>query len=576
MRHAAIAAAIACAAGATAADAGATTDTRAVGYRGYAIHVPSSWPIHRLAQNRSTCVRFDRHAVYLGYPGAEQRCPAHVVGRSTAVLVEPLARAAPTARSARTLRAPKGSAAPTQLPAAGLSRELRVDVPSAGVRFTTTWRSHPAMARRIVERATLTPAAEPSRAPARPSAKAQAPVGASAGGVRKGLGFDACAAPSRSAMSAWSASPYSAIGVYIGGANRGCSQPNLSAGWVRHEIAADWGLMPIYVGLQAPANACGCAGIKRRQAKSQGRAAARDAIADASGLGLGTGTPIYFDMEGYARTSTNTKAVLRFLSGWTSGLHAAHYVSGVYASAGSGIVDLASRYGSDYQEPDDVWIANWDGRRTTHDSYIPDSYWSDHQRIRQYRGGHNESYGGHVINIDNDFLDGAVAGASDGDADGVPDGFDLCAKVRGLVSNSGCPYPSHVTGGLVRYLDSVDGDRHEGDHFVTTGGVGPAYRFQGNLGYLYNTHLAGTAALYSCASNRDQFVSRTANCAGAKVLGLIGYAYARSPSGMPSRALYACHRRNGERFVSANPTCKRATDVNDGRLGYAMRRPFPG
>jgi hypothetical protein len=314
--------------------------------------------------------------------------------------------------------------------------------------------------------------------------------------------------------------------------------------------------MPIYVGLQSPANVCGCAAIKRSRAKSQGRAAARDAIADAEALGLGTATPVYFDMEGYSRTSTNSKAVLRFLSGWTARLHAGHYVSGVYASAGSGIVDLASRYGSDYLEPDDVWIANWDGRRTTHDPYIPDSFWSNHQRIRQYRGGHNESYGGYTINIDNDFVDGAVAGASDRDADGVPDGFDLCAKVSGLVSNSGCPFPSHVTGGLVRYLDSVDGDRRQGDHFTTTGGVDPAYRYQGNLGYLYNSHLAGTVALYSCTSNRDQFVSRAADCGGAKVLGLIGYAYSRRPRGIPTQAIYSCQNaKTGERTVTYDAAC---------------------
>ena len=196
--HAAIAAALVCAGGAAAADAadaadaGASTSTRAVTYRGYSIEVPSSWPVHRLAGDRSRCVRFDRPAVYLGHPGAEQRCPADVVGRSDAVLVEPLARAAATPNSAGMLRAPKGSAAPRQLPAGATSRELRVDVPSAGVRVTATWRSDPAMARRIVDGARLTPSAEPSWGPESSSRDAEAPVAASARGVRKGLGFDAC------------------------------------------------------------------------------------------------------------------------------------------------------------------------------------------------------------------------------------------------------------------------------------------------------------------------------------------------------------------------------------------------
>ena len=112
IRHAAIAAAVACAAGIGAADAGAGTGSRTVEYRGYEIAVPASWPVHRLAANPSTCVRFDRHAVYLGHPGADQSCPAHVVGRSGAVLVEPLPRATPEAGAARELRAPEGRAAP--------------------------------------------------------------------------------------------------------------------------------------------------------------------------------------------------------------------------------------------------------------------------------------------------------------------------------------------------------------------------------------------------------------------------------------------------------------------------------
>ena len=34
-------------------------------------------------------------------------------------------------------------------------------------------------------------------------------------------------------MSKWKASsPYTSVGVYIGGANRGCAQPNLTTSWV--------------------------------------------------------------------------------------------------------------------------------------------------------------------------------------------------------------------------------------------------------------------------------------------------------------------------------------------------------
>jgi hypothetical protein len=227
-----------------------------------------------------------------------------------------------------------------------------------------------------------------------------------------GLGFDACAAPSTTTMTAWAASPYRGIGIYIGGANRGCSQPNLTSTWVSTEIAAGWQLIPTYVGLQAPSNSCGCAAIKPAQAGSQGVAAADDAVIEAAALGIGPGNPIYFDMEGYATGGSNSPAVLAFLGAWTGELHARGYVSGVYSSASSGITDLVSQYGTGYFEPDDLWIARWNGQATTVDSAVPATEWANHQRLHQYRGGHNETYGGVSINIDNDYLDGALVGTA--------------------------------------------------------------------------------------------------------------------------------------------------------------------
>ena len=44
-------------------------------------------------------------------------------------------------------------------------------------------------------------------------------------------GFDTCTAPSLAAMKAWKAK-YSAVAVYIGGAEMGCSYGNLSRSWV--------------------------------------------------------------------------------------------------------------------------------------------------------------------------------------------------------------------------------------------------------------------------------------------------------------------------------------------------------
>ncbi len=307
--------------------------------------VPSGWPVYKLAEHPRMCVRLDRRAVYLGTPGASQRCPSHAVGRRRAILLDPSAR----------------------------------------------------------ERA-------------RAQASAVAPPAPVAGGSDEytGLGFDACSAPSSRTMSAWASSPYRAIGVYIGGANRACSQPNLTSTWVGEQVADGWHLIPTYVGLQAPTSSCSsCAMLSSSLSKAttQGTEAAEDAVAEAQSAGMGPGSPIYFDMESYTRTTSATAATLTFLSAWTTQLHALGYVSGAYSSGASGIADLGRAIGGSYLLPDNVWSANWNGAENTIEPYLPLTAWPSHQRIHQYRGGHNETYGLMTINLDNNYVEGATVGA---------------------------------------------------------------------------------------------------------------------------------------------------------------------
>jgi hypothetical protein len=87
---AAIAGSMATTAGDTgAARAGMPGPARVVRFHGYAIRVPASWPVYRLAGDAARCVLFNRHAVYLGTPGADERCPARAFGRTEALLVQP-------------------------------------------------------------------------------------------------------------------------------------------------------------------------------------------------------------------------------------------------------------------------------------------------------------------------------------------------------------------------------------------------------------------------------------------------------------------------------------------------------
>jgi hypothetical protein len=394
-----LAVALVCGIGVESAQAAATSKT--IRYHGYDVTVPRSWPVYELARNPQTCVRFNRHAVYLGIPGAAEVCPANPIGRTEAILIEPLGAAAARSGAARATASP-----------GGLSTHFAV--PSAGVEVTATWLFDRSAIVRALHR-TVLPSGMAARPARRALARPAAVVGHAAGTVYTGPGFDACHAPSPTAMSAWLSSPYRAIGIYIGGANAACppgsANPNLTATWVAGESAAGWGMIPTYVGLQAPSNSCSCKGMTPGQASAQGTAAAQDAVVQAQSLGIPAGDPIYDDMEYYSRTQSNSSTVLAFLASWTTQLHAEGYLSGVYGNANSAIADLVTQYGTTYPEPDDIWFAAWpgDGSQSTSDPNIPAADWANHQRLHQYRGGHNESYGGVTINIDSNYLDAATA-----------------------------------------------------------------------------------------------------------------------------------------------------------------------
>jgi hypothetical protein len=382
----------------------AATTMKTVRYHGYSARVPVSWPVFRLRAGSHTCVRFNRHAVYLGTPSATQRCPGHAVGRTEAILISPRPGLTHGGFAPQVASAPSATATPQ-------ARETQITSVAHGVTVTATWNRAPQIIRGALHVTGLTQSAALATHARRGSARfqAQARVAHNTGTTFTGPGFDACSTPSQSTMSAWSSSPYRALGIYIGGANSACAQPNLNTGWMQTEWAAGWHMVPIYVGRQAPANSCGCAAITPSQASSQGTAAAQDAVAQAQAVGIGAGNPIYNDMEGYSRTSSNTSAVMNFLAAWTTQLHAEGYASGVYSSGGSGVADLAARYGTTYTEPDDIWVADWNGSASTSDPYLPASAWPSHQRLHQYRGAHNETYGGVRINIDSDYIDGATA-----------------------------------------------------------------------------------------------------------------------------------------------------------------------
>ena len=394
---------------------------RVVSYHGYRVTVPATWPVYNLAADPARCVLFNRHAVYLGTPGAHQVCPARAFGRTGALLIQP-----------------SGSAARAH-PA--VSHEFQVKAAKAGVTVTATYGADQSQVRSILAGATQTAGASApgvsapgvsapgvsavgrgaspasgTAAPGRTAVPASAAPGLR-GVAGAGLGFDACTAPSVATMTAWLASPYRMMGTYLGGVNWACDYGNFTSDWVRRVSAEGWRFIPIWVGEQASCSAIpGAALINPANAAAEGRAEAGSAVSTARSFGYGPGSTLYFDMEGYDKSdATCVRGVLTFLSAWTRGLHSAGYKSGVYSSAGSGITNLASEYGATsydgapYTGPDDIWIADWDGNpQLFADPYVSDRDWPAGRRLRQYAGGHSETWGGDTLTIDSDIIGGPV------------------------------------------------------------------------------------------------------------------------------------------------------------------------
>ena len=205
-------------------------------------------------------------------------------------------------------------------------------------------------------------------------------------------------------------SQYAAAGIYIGGANAACAGGNLTAGWVKTVATMGWGLLPTYVGPQAP---CWGAGrgvlISPATAVAQGSAAGTDAIGDARSLKLPVGSPIFYDMEAYNGGASCTTAVLKFLGAWDRQVQAAGYVTGVYSSQDSGIVDMQSgavKKVTGFTPPDAVWIALWDNVASLNDGTLT---WPLPDRSKQYSGNVNATVGGITLNIDRDFVGGPLA-----------------------------------------------------------------------------------------------------------------------------------------------------------------------
>ena len=234
-------------------------------------------------------------------------------------------------------------------------------------------------------------------------------------------GFDTCAVKTVAQMQNWwSNSPYYNTVVYIGGANRTCQQANLTASWVSSVHAQGWGLLPTWVGPQAP-DSCNAyeyssyISTDPATARNQGIQEATAAYNAASALGMDLTTiPLIYDLEGYTGAATCRTTIKSFMDGWNDYLlqepgetFGRNAWPGVYGSACSSYLDDFSGL---QNPPAFIWFAWWNGSPSTATlpSCMNASHWLGAVRHKQYVDGHPETWGGLMIKVDNDCSNGPV------------------------------------------------------------------------------------------------------------------------------------------------------------------------
>ena len=236
-------------------------------------------------------------------------------------------------------------------------------------------------------------------------------------------GFDLCYFQSVERMQTWMrSSPYWAVNLYIGGDMAGCAGRHPERDDIGKLYAQGWKFIPTWVGPQAP-----CTGYRVKMdydpdtAYQQGVQNANAAITRMAELGLlmpdGTGSVVYYDLESYVPNTACTAAVQAFMRGWTTRLNQKNVTSGLYATGynlnNSGAATIKPA-------PQVIWPAAWYHAAVEDRYYSPtatvwnvryldNALWANHQRIRQYEGGHTETWGGVSMNIDCNVIDSVVA-----------------------------------------------------------------------------------------------------------------------------------------------------------------------
>jgi len=128
-----------------------TSGFKAIEYAGLRFQVPQEWPVYDLGKDPTRCARFDQHAVYLGHAGANQDCPAQLVGRTEAVQVEPIDATSQVTASAATTPGTINGLAVHVDPSSAITRSLVAAIDDPRLVATVTFRQSDALAQQILQ-----------------------------------------------------------------------------------------------------------------------------------------------------------------------------------------------------------------------------------------------------------------------------------------------------------------------------------------------------------------------------------------------------------------------------------------
>ncbi len=320
-------------------------------------------------------------------------------------------------------------------------------------------------------------------------------------------GFDKCYFPDLDDMETWwLKSPYVVYNLYLGGISFACDDQPLDAVWVHQAAQQGWQFILAWVGPQAP-----CSKFKHKfsedpdEAYIEGREEASSAHSAAVNLGFFGPKVIYYDLESYSGADAECRdAAKQFLKGWSEKLHDLGEKSGAY---GAPCTSYISDWATVATPPDDVWIAHWyldeyDPDATVWDTpCLSDSLWPGSRRLKQYAGGHDETWGGVRLRIDSNVLNGEVNLLPVGAAEASQPGLAQVLLERESEPLRDLGLFSHSQGWVIadeRLLVTQDGGgswqditpQLEGDLGVGSGAGGTHL-----LGVEFYDHLHGWAAL---------------------------------------------------------------------------------